>query len=431
MAQTQPVKKNRYCWVVFIVCCFASICGVGLFSNTYGLYTTPMAESMGRPVSEVAVFMTVASWVTVAFYVLGTKAFAKWNARWVASIAGFIIACCPFLYAVSTQPWHLYVVAAIAGAGGAFAALNVVPTIITNWFIKYRALAMGIAFALTGVAGAFFNPFFANLITQHGWQYAMRVEGCVAAIFPILAIIFLRMRPSEMGLQPLGFEDSEEMKSIKDQVEIKEFPGVPAKYAFRTAPLYLVTIFVLFNGLSTGFNQHWVMTGVSYGWTLVDASFLATAAMLASAVFKVLGGFLNDKIGSMKTGLFFQAMGIIAMIIMMIQHTHPSIGVIAVCAIIYGFSVALTTMQPPVAIRELFGMRDYLSLYPVANMAMSIGTGLTYSLNAVIMTNTGSYFAVYVFNLVCCACAFVFYFLTFTTGKKVAKKYWREVGEAI
>jgi len=432
--EQQTVRKNRYCWVVFIVCCLASVCGTGLFANMYGLYIGPISKSLGFSVAQVSVLMTIASWTSVAFYFLATKTYKKFNARWVSAIAGFILVGCCLLYSVSTQLWHLYLTAVLAGAMGAFAGLNIVPTIITNWFIKYRALAMGIAFSLTGIAGAVFNPFLASIITMYDWRMAWRIEALIALTFPVCAIIFLRMSPAEKGLLPLGFEESEEMKSLKGRdniTEIKEYPGVPAKYAFRTAPLYLVMLFVLFNGFGTGFNQHWVNSGVNYGWTLVEASFLATAALLAVAAWKVIGGALNDKIGSMKTGLIFQSAGIIAMVIMILQHAHPTLGVIAVCAVIYGMSVSLTTMQPSVAIRELFGMRDYMSLYPMANMAMSCGTGLTYSLNSFILVGTGSYFAVYIFNLCCCILAFTFYLLTFTTGKKIVKKYWREVGEVI
>ena len=431
MAQTQPEKKNRYCWMIFIICCFAGLCGVGLISNTYGLFMGPIAADLGFKTSETSLIMTIASWITVAFYWLGGKAFAKFGARWVASIAGFVISGCMFLYSNATELWHFYVTAALCGAMGAFAALNVVPILINNWFIKHRALLMGTAYMMTGVGGAIYNPLFATIVTNSGWRAGYQTAGIIALVFPILAIIFMRMKPSEMGLKPYGIEDSEEMKDVKDQVEIKEFPGVPQKYALRTAPLYLIMIFILFNGFCTGFNQHWVNTGVTYGFSLVDASFLATAAMLSSAVFKVIGGFLNDKIGPKLTAIIFSAVGAIAMILMMIQHTHPSLGVIAACSILYGTTVSLTTMQAPVSIRELFGMRDYGTLYPIAFMAMSAGTGLTYSLNAVFLEMVGSYMGSYIFNTVCNILALIMVWVAFTVGKKVKAKYWREVGEAI
>lgn len=432
MAEQQPVKKNRYCWVIFIVCCFAGLCGVGLISNTYGLFMGPIAVDLGFQTSQVSLIMTIASWITVAFYFLGGKAFAKWGPRAVSTVSGFIIAACMLLYASGTQIWHFYLTAALCGAMGAFAALNVVPILINNWFIKHRALVTGIAYMMTGIGGALYNPLFASIIVAHDWRYGYRVAFVIALIYPVLALILLRNKPAEMGLKPYGIEESEEMKDIKDQVEIKEFPGIPKKYAYKSAALWLALITIMFNGFCTGFNQHWVNAGVTYGFDLVSASFLATAAMLASAAFKIIGGALNDsKLGPRNTFVLFSIIGTISMIIMMIQHTHPSLGVIALCAVIYGTTVSLTTMQGPVICREIFGMRDYGLLYPIVFMGMSLGTGLTYSLNAFMLEAVGSYMGSYIFNAACNVIALIFVCITFAAGKKARAKYWREVGEAI
>ena len=248
----------------------------------------------------------------------------------------------------------------------------------------------------------------------------------------MLALILLRNKPSEKGLKPYGIEESEEMKDVKDQVEIKEFPGIPKKYAYRSAALWLALITILFNGFCTGFNQHWVNAGVTYGFDLVSASFLATAAMLASAAFKIIGGAMNDsKLGPRNTFIVFSIVGTIAMIIMMIQHNNPSLGVIALCAVLYGTTVSLTTMQGPVIAREIFGMRDYGMLYPIVFMGMSAGTGLTYTLNSVFLEAAGSYMGSYIFNAASNIVALIFVIVTFAAGKKARAKYWREVGEAI
>jgi hypothetical protein len=54
-----------------------------------------------------------------------------------------------------------------------------------------------------------------------------------------------------MGLKPYGIEESEEMKDIADQIEIKEYPGVPAKYAFKTVAFWMIVIFIITNSFST------------------------------------------------------------------------------------------------------------------------------------------------------------------------------------
>jgi hypothetical protein len=65
------VKKNRYAWVIMIVCCFASICGVGLISNTYGVFLPSIVKDLKFGAGQVSLIMTIASWITVCFYSLG------------------------------------------------------------------------------------------------------------------------------------------------------------------------------------------------------------------------------------------------------------------------------------------------------------------------------------------------------------------------
>ncbi|MBQ4248887.1 MAG: MFS transporter [Clostridia bacterium] len=434
MAQEQPVKKNRYCWVIFIIACLAGLCGVGLITNTYGMFMGPIAEDLGVAKSSVSLLMTIASWSTVAFYFLGGKAFAKWGVRRVSTIAGFILAAGLLLYSLSTQLWHFYLVAVLCGGTSAFAALNVVPILINNWFVKHRALVLGIAMMMTGLGGAIYNPLFANIITNEGWRMGYRVAACIALLFPIIGGIFMRTKPADIGLLPFGFEDSEEMKDLKGQVHIKEFPGIPKKYAYKSPALWLAFITIMFTGFSSGFNQHWVNCGVTYGYTLVQASFIATAALISAAIFKVVGGFLNDsKLGPRNTHIIFCLAGIVAMVMMMAHHnsTNHSLMMIAVCSVIYGMNLSLMTMQGPVIIRNIFGMRDYGVIYPIVNMGMSIGTGLTYSLNAVLLEAVGSYMGSYVFNSVVIAVSLVMCIATFAAGKKAKEKFWRAVGDAL
>ena len=239
------------------------------------------------------------------------------------------------------------------------------------------------------------------------------------------------MKPEEKGLQAFGFAESKEMEAIKDQVAIKEFPGVPARYAFRSIPFWFILVFTLCNAFASGYNQHWVNTGVTYGFDLVTASVLTTAAMLGSTIFKLIAGVVNDKIGVYKSAMIFSVIGALAMIICIFNHSAPKFGVMMVACVLFGGSLCLTTLQPPALCRDTFGMRNYSSIYPVANMAMSIGTGLTYTLNALFLEMAGSYMGSFIFNLTVIVISIIAVFIVFKTNKGMKAKYWREVGEAI
>ena len=423
-------KKNWYAWVIMIVCCFASICGVGLITNTYGVFLPSIIKELKFGAGQLALLMTIQSWTTIFFYSVGAKIMDKFNIRWLSTIAGLVISGLLFCYSQATQLWHFYVIACGIGLMFAFAGLNIIPLLINRWFVKHRNLAVGIAMMFTGIAGAFFNPLFASISKTSGWRQGYITAALIALSFPIMAAIFVRARPSDLGLKPLGIEDSEEMKSIADQVEIKEYPGIPAKVAFKTLPLYLVLIFVVTNAFGTGFNQHWVNYGVTSGFDLVKASTLATVAMLSSAFLKIVIGWVNDKFGVLKSSVIFTLVGIVSTLILMINNGR-SFEAIQIAAIFYGGTITMTTLMPPMTVREIFGMKDYSIVYPVAFMSMSFGVGLTYGMHGFFIQLTGSYNGSFIFNLVCYILSLIAVILAYRFAKPLKEKYWQEVAQAI
>lgn len=430
MSQPAPVKKNNHCWLILISCCVASLCGIGLVSNTYGVFLPFIVADTGNATSSVSVIMTISAWSTVAFYWIGAKVMSKYNTKIVTTIAGLIIAGALFLYSSCTELWQFYLTAVLMGSSLAFAALNIIPLLINNWFIKHRNLMMGISYIFTSVAGAIFNPFFASLCVSNGWRFTYRIAALIALLYPIVAILFIRKNPAEIGLKPYGIEESEEMKDLKDQIEIKEFPGIPAKYAFRSAPFYLMLVFVITNSFCTGFNQHWVNLGITSGFDPVVAATLSTVAMVGSSVFKIVAGRVNDTAGIKVSCVLFSLLALISMVILIIFGSTVY-GVVALCCVLFGAGIAMTQLMPPQLVREVYGMRSYSTLYPIMFMAMSVGTGFTYTLHGIFITAAGSYMGSYIFNLISYAVSIIAVAAAFKLAKGTRKKYWREVGEAL
>jgi len=433
MAETtkQPIKKNRYAWVILFVCITTAICGGGLVTNTYGVFLPFIVADMGFGAAQTSAIMTISSWTTVFVYFVATKILVKFKVRWITTIAGVLVAATLYGYSNAVEIWQFYLCAASIGILGAFLSFNVIPLLINNWFIKYKNFAVGLALMFTGIAGAVFNPILASISTQHGWRRGYEIAAIIALLYPIVAAIFARATPAEKGLLPLGIEDSEEMKNVNlDSTEIKEFPGIPAKYAVKSFPFYLVIIFVITNSFGSGFNQHWVNLGVSYGHDAVKAATLASVSLLSVAVLKVIMGMVNDKFGLLKSTVIASAGGIIACIILMINN-GKSFGMIQVACIFMALAICITTIQPPMLIRDIFGMRDYSSLYPVAYMGMSLGTGTTYTLHGIFIQYSGSYMGSFIFNLCSYAVGILVVIIAYKMVPKLKANYWREVGETL
>ena len=102
--------------------------------------------------------------------------------------------------------WHVYLFFGVmAGMSLGFGEFVAVTTVINNWFIRRRALAMGLLFASGGVGGLAFPPLITWIISGLGWRTAW---VCIAAIHLLLTVvlagILIRGRPEDVGQAPDG-----------------------------------------------------------------------------------------------------------------------------------------------------------------------------------------------------------------------------------
>lgn len=105
--------------------------------------------------------------------------------------------------------WHAYLFFGVmAGMSLGFGEFVSVTTVINNWFIRRRPLAMGLLFASGGMGGLAFPLLISRLISGLGWRTAW---VCIAAIHLLLTVILagilIRSRPEDIGQAPDGLSD--------------------------------------------------------------------------------------------------------------------------------------------------------------------------------------------------------------------------------
>src|SRR5919107_3194529 len=77
------------------------------------------------------------------------------------------------LASVIREPWQLYLtLGMLAGGGVNCLAYTVQSLYLTNWFLRRRGLALGIAFSGVGAGSITILPWFAWLIDRTGWRGA-------------------------------------------------------------------------------------------------------------------------------------------------------------------------------------------------------------------------------------------------------------------
>jgi len=112
--------------------------------------------------------------------------------------AGFAVS------AMTQTVWHYYLgMGLLVGLGFAALPMTSQATVISNWFVRRRGMAMGLAASGIGVGIFLVVPAAERLIGALGWRnaYLMLAGVMLAAVVP-LNLFVQRRRPQDIGLLP-------------------------------------------------------------------------------------------------------------------------------------------------------------------------------------------------------------------------------------
>jgi MFS family permease len=129
----------------------------------------------------------------------------RWGPRVVTELgtlsmaAGFLLA--PF----TTEPWQLYMTLGVLVGGGSVCLGYAGQSLfLPNWFVRYRGLAIGVAFSGVGLGSVTLLPWVEQIIIDTGWRGACRALGLLMLIVLVPINLLLRKRPEDIGLLPDG-----------------------------------------------------------------------------------------------------------------------------------------------------------------------------------------------------------------------------------
>jgi len=154
---------------------------------------------------------TVSSAITLFFFANGVAGLLvgrwvdRYGSRWFL-IFGSIV----FGLGLSALNWvhtipQLFFCYLIMSAGFCSTALIPVNTLITNWFVNKRGLAMSITNTGLSVGGVVMVPLASYLILQYGLGNTLYILGGVyALVIAPITVLFVKQKPSDLGQHPDG-----------------------------------------------------------------------------------------------------------------------------------------------------------------------------------------------------------------------------------
>ena len=398
------MRKIHYGWLIVAAAILITGVAGGMAINCFSLFIVPVCDDLGFTRGEMGMCQTINAMGFLVAAFLSGWLFKKISLKYIMRTAAVLITVVYFLYSRATQIWMFYACASVASLCAALLTWVPFSVILTNWFVKRRALAIGIAFMGSGVGGMIASAVGGPLLEAVGWRMTF-VWFAVALGVVLIPLMFLvvRISPSDCGMKPYGEEETFTSNTQEDD-------GILLKDAMKTPKFYLIAACLFAFGLaSNGFTGTFVPHMQDSGYDPVTATSLYSVYMLVLAVGKVLMGAIFDKIGTNKTTLLGITMMSLTIGGLILCRFPWAVAVMLVCS---GVGNCYTTVGIPVMARTVYGKKDYAAFTGMLNTACNVGSTLVPFGLGIVNDLAGAYTPGY--------CAILFLMVVTGTGMMMA-----------
>ncbi|MGE5505149.1 MAG: MFS transporter [Actinomycetota bacterium] len=395
------MRKLHYAWIVAGLVFVTLLTAAGVRSAP-GVLMVPLEGEFGWSRATISAAVSVS---IVLYGLMGPFAAAliDWmGARKVMALSLATLAVGVSATTLMRESWQLVLLwGIVVGAGTGMVALVLGATVVSRWFDTGRGTVMGVLTASTATGQLVFLPLMAMAVEHWGWRAAVLVIASAAALLVPVVGLFMRNRPADVGLLPVGATRAPEPPARVLS------PGVAAVLALREAVrsrdfwLLAGTFFVC--GLSTNglIGTHLVPACIDHGIPEVRAAGLLAAMGVFDFIGTTLSGWLSDRWDNRKLLAWYYGLRGLSLIFLDAAF-GPDVYGLWLFAVFYGLDW-IATVPPTVKLTaQAFGSEKAGIMFGWIFAAHQVGAAVAALAAGVIRTDLGSYWLAFV--MAGCAC---------------------------
>ncbi len=391
----KKTKGLHYAWVVTPLVFVTLLAAAGIRAAP-GVLMVPLEGAFGwsRTVVSTAVSVNL-----VLYGLMGPFAAALMNGlgvRRTMTVALATLAAGVAATALMRAPWQMVLLwGVVVGTGSGMIALVLGATVVSRWFDRGRGMVMGILTASTATGQLVFLPLIALVVERWGWRAAvLTVAGVAAAILPAVAL-FMRERPADLGLWPVGAEAAPPPPAGGGNPVGTAFAALAEGVRSRDFWLLSGTYFVC--GLSTNglIGTHLVPACIDHGIPEVRAAGLLAAMGLFDFVGTTASGWLSDRWDNRRLLAWYYGLRGLSLIFLNAAFDLSVYG-LWLFALFYGLDW-IATVPPTVRLAgRCFGAEKAGIMFGWIFASHQLGAATASLLAGLIRTDLGSYWLAFV-----------------------------------
>jgi sugar phosphate permease len=348
LAATLKRHNIHYGWVIVGVTFLTTIVTAAAMS-TPGVLIVPLEKEFGWDTEQISSALALRLMLFGLFGPFAAAFMNRFGVRAVMVAAVILISTGLLLSLLMTQVWQLIALwGVVVGVGTGLTAMVLAVTVATRWFNARRGLITGVFAASNATGQLVFLPLIAQLETSYGWRMSLVFVCCMLAVAGVVALSFMRDRPSDVGL-PLYGETAISPPPPQDVglVSLLMSPLVVLKDAARV-PIFWVlfgTFFVC--GCSTNglIQTHFVTLCHDYGLAAVTAASVLAMMGIFDFIGTIGSGWLSDRFDP--RWLLFWYYGLRGLSLLYLPFTDFTFYGLSLFAVFYGLDW-IATVPPTV-----------------------------------------------------------------------------------
>ncbi len=385
--------KNPAAWAVALFACLALMISNGMTLSGLSVYDVQFIEEFGWSMGEIKFRDMITLALTGLLAPFIGVFIDRYGVRKCMAVGWVVLIAAYWFYSQLQTLADMYWIHAAFSFVLVMCGLNAAVILVSNWFVKYRGTAIGIALMGTSLGGAILPQYGTAMIEARGWPAAFQVAMIFPAVLLLITVFVLRDRPQSAGAAA-GAVDPDLAAS-----------GVPYREAIRSRTFWALALIAMSTFYTVlGVQAHVFKYMSDAGFTPQVATNAISTFFLCALVGKFVFGFLSDFLDGKK--VFYGNIAVMLVGSVILARMDLSLIWVAVVTFGLGWGGVYTVLQ--LTVMNTFGTRDAGKILGTITILDALGGGLGIWLTGVMFDATGSYempFAIFsglvIFALLC------------------------------